>query len=58
MPPGDGAALACAVCDILSAPDRAAAMGEAGRRKVEAEFDIANEAGKLAALFRAQGDRP
>ena len=58
VPPGDGAALACAVCDILSAPDRAAAMGEAGRRKVEAEFDIANEAGKLAALFRAQGDRP
>lgn len=58
VPPGDGAALGDAVCDILSAPDRAAAMGEAGRSKVEAEFDIANEAGKLAALFRAQGDSP
>lgn len=49
--PGDGASLADAVCDILSDPQRAAAMGAAGRRKVEAEFDIAQEAGKLAPLF-------
>jgi hypothetical protein len=26
-------------------------MGAAGRARVEAEFDIATEAGKLAALF-------
>lgn len=50
--PGDAAALASAVCDILAASDQAAAMGEAGRRKVEAEFDIAQEAKKLAALFQ------
>lgn len=56
VPPGDAMALAAAVCDILSAPDRAAAMGEAGRQRVEAEFDIAREAERLAALFRQEGD--
>ena len=54
VPPGDGAALARAVCDILADPGLAARMGEAGRRKVEAEFDIAHEAEKLAALFRKE----
>lgn len=49
--PGDGAALVDAVCDVLSDPGRAATMGAAGRHKVEAEFDIAKEAGKLALLF-------
>ena len=49
--PGDGAALADAVCDILAEPARAAGMGAAGRRKVEAEFDIAQEVRKLAPLF-------
>lgn len=52
VPPGDATALATTVCDILAAPDRAAAMGEAGRRKVEAEFNITQEAEKLAALFQ------
>ena len=55
VPPGDATAFAEAVCDILAAPDRAARMGEAGRQKVEAEFDIAREAEKLAALFRQEG---
>lgn len=53
--PGDGAALADAVCDILAEPARAAAMGAAGRHKVEAEFDIAQQAVKLAMLFRQEG---
>lgn len=52
VPPGDAAALAQAVCDILSAPDCAARMGAAGRTRVETEFDIAREAERLAALFR------
>ncbi|GHG11560.1 glycosyltransferase family 4 protein [Paracoccus aerius] len=55
--PGDGAALAAAVCDILSAPDKAVRMGEAGRRTVEAEFNIACEAKKLAALFQGEGNK-
>lgn len=55
VPPGDGVALATAVCDILDNPDRSAAMGRAGRQKVEADFNIAREAEKLAALFRKEG---
>jgi glycosyltransferase involved in cell wall biosynthesis len=50
--PGDAAAFAKAVCDILAAPNQATTMGEAGRRKVKSEFDVACEAVKLAALFR------
>lgn len=57
VPPGDAMAFAAAVCDILADPARAAAMGDAGRRRVQAEFDIAQEARKLAALFR-EGTRP
>ena len=52
VPPGDAAAFAAAVCAILADPARAADMGAAGRQRVLAEFDIAQEAGKLAALFR------
>lgn len=52
VPPGDSATLATAICDILADPDQGAAMGRAGRRKVEAEFDVAQEAARLAALFR------
>ena len=50
--PGDGDAFAAAVNDILADPVRAAAMGDAGRAKVQAEFDISKEAAKLAVLFR------
>ena len=55
--PGDGQALAEAVYDILADPGLAARMGEAGRQRVEAGFDVTHEAGKLAALFAAQGDK-
>ncbi|WP_265501149.1 glycosyltransferase family 4 protein [Paracoccus beibuensis] len=58
VPPGDGAALADAVCAILADPDQAARMGAAGRRKVRAEFDIATEAARLAALFRETREKP
>lgn len=50
--PGDATAFAKAIYDILAAPEQAAVMGEAGRHKVESEFDVACEAVKLAALFR------
>lgn len=53
VPPGDAVALADAVCAILSDPDRAETMGQAGRRIVEAEFDIAREAAKLVPMFQA-----
>ena len=52
VPPGDGDALADAVCAVLSDPDRAARMGAQGRARVQAEFDIRTEAAALAAAFR------
>lgn len=40
VPPGDAGALAAAVTWLLAHPDRAQAMGEAGRRRVETHYDI------------------
>lgn len=53
VPPGDVASLADRMDRLLADPDLRASMGAAGRARVEAEFDIASEAQKLAALFRA-----
>lgn len=53
--PGEAGPLARAISEILADPDMAARMGAAGRAKVEAEFDIRREAGKLARLFRTGG---
>lgn len=52
VPPGDVATLAERIGRILSDPDAARAMGEAGRRVVEAEFDIAGESAWLAEILR------
>lgn len=50
--PGDPAELADALRAMLNAPPEVhAAMGQAGRARVVAEFDSATEAGKLAALI-------
>ncbi|MEM1340773.1 MAG: glycosyltransferase [Pseudomonadota bacterium] len=51
--PGDPAALSQAIQALADADTRA--MGQAGQIKVRAEFDIAEEAARLAALFRGQG---
>ena len=40
VPPEDPAALAAALKSLLSAPERARKMGEAGRARVETEFDV------------------
>jgi glycosyltransferase involved in cell wall biosynthesis len=47
-PPGDAAAFADAVRALLADPARCAAFGEAGRRKVEREHDLAIAAARLA----------
>ena len=47
VPPGDDVALAEAIDQLLADPEARAAMGQAGRQKVEAEFDIAKEAETL-----------
>jgi N-acetylglucosaminyl-diphospho-decaprenol L-rhamnosyltransferase len=50
-PPGDVAAAADAVLEVLASPERAAAMGSAGRRRVRARFDrAATRAGFAAAV--------
>lgn len=49
--PGDLEAFAAAMVELLSDPDHAAMMGRAGRARIEACFDVAAEASKLAALL-------
>lgn len=64
VPAGDAASLAGAIVDVLGDETRRRAMGEAGRRKVEAEFTHAAQAHAYAALFDellpslAEQDRP
>jgi len=40
VPPGDPQALAAAVGSLLADPERAVAMGERGRQRVAANFDV------------------
>ncbi len=55
VPPGDSRALAAALIDLLRDPARAAAMGAAGRRRLEQRFTWDVVAGKmLAALGEAR----
>lgn len=56
VPPGEAAALAEAVAQLLDDPALRARLAEAGRATVEAEFDLAREPAKLARLFA--GDAP
>lgn len=51
VPAGDIAALTERLGRLLGDPELCHRMGEAGRAKVEAEFDIEREAGRLASLF-------
>lgn len=51
VPPGNLDVLVDAIADVLADPEAASKMGQAGRAKVEAEFDIAKEAAKIARLF-------
>ncbi|MEO1196953.1 MAG: glycosyltransferase [Pseudomonadota bacterium] len=51
VPPGNLPELVAAIKEVLADPSAARAMGDAGRIKIEAEFDIAKEAVKIAGLF-------
>ena len=51
VPPGSAPALAEAIRALLDAPERWAAMGQAGRAKVDADFNIVKEAAKIGALI-------
>jgi glycosyltransferase involved in cell wall biosynthesis len=52
--PGDAHALADAIGRLAALPDRGRGMGAAGRARVQAEFDIAREAARLATLFAGE----
>lgn len=58
VPPGDVESLTEAIRTLAGDPAARAAMGQAGRRKVVAEFDIATEAARLAALFSDLAPQP
>ena len=53
VPPGDAAVLADAILAVTSDPARSAAMGNAGRAKVDRDFNIRTEAAWLGVLFKA-----
>jgi len=52
VPPGDAAALAQAIDELVSNPARARAMGEAAQRRVEAHFSMEKQAAEYQALYR------
>lgn len=54
--PGDLEGLVDAIRALAGDPDRRANMGAKGRLKVAAEFDIDQEAARLARLFAGQAD--
>ena len=51
MPPGEPEPLADALNALIREPDRATAMGQAGRKRVVAEFGWAAIAAQTAALY-------
>jgi glycosyltransferase involved in cell wall biosynthesis len=53
--PGDPSALRDALTRVLADPAAARARSEAGRRLVEAEFDVADAGRRLGALFAQRG---
>jgi starch synthase len=50
-PPGDPDALAAALNALITDPDRAAALGRAGRERAVAEFSWAQIAAQTAQLY-------
>lgn len=58
-PPGDAETFANRISQLASDPDLRQRMGDAGREKVLAEFDIRKESALMAALIRGDmGDGP
>ena len=51
VPPRDAAALAQAIRDLAQSPERRQRLGDAGRRRVRAEFDIEVMIRRLSAVY-------
>jgi glycosyltransferase involved in cell wall biosynthesis len=56
--PREPHAWADAVARVLASPDRGAAMGRAGRRRVEREFTFSQQARRLLEIYRSAAGRP
>jgi glycosyltransferase involved in cell wall biosynthesis len=52
VPPADHRALADAITDLLDNPEKAAALGEDGYKRVQAHFTWAKAAEKTVAAYR------
>jgi glycosyltransferase involved in cell wall biosynthesis len=52
VPPGDSAALARTILELLADPGRTRALGAAGRESIRRDYDPSAEASALAALYR------
>ncbi len=50
-PPGQPDALANAICALFSHPDRAIAMGNAGKHRITTQFSLAKSVSKTTALY-------
>ncbi len=57
VPPGEPAALARALAEVLTQPDTACRMGDAGRAVARRRFDPARIAAQYLALYRSQALR-
>jgi glycosyltransferase involved in cell wall biosynthesis len=53
VPPGDGAALAAAIVELVTEPERVAELGEAARERALGEFSLDRCADRIDALYRA-----
>lgn len=53
VPPGDAPSLAHAIETLLTQPETRKTMGQAGRAKVQADYDIAKETAWLSTLFQS-----
>ena len=58
VPYGDAAALAAKLTELLSAPERARAMGQRGRKRIELELTMERMAEGHGALYRRALGRP
>jgi colanic acid/amylovoran biosynthesis glycosyltransferase len=56
VPPADANALARAMQSLLESPDRAREMGERGRRKVRAEFELGETVSRLIARLQRENN--
>jgi glycosyltransferase involved in cell wall biosynthesis len=52
VPPGDPAALARAIADLLRVPERARRLGAAGRERVARLFTVERMVGQISALYQ------